>query len=114
MTKVKNNVKPKFVRRIITAIRDSTPVSPDFYVEPIVVKSVSEVKPEGNMYYVRKVLEESGRIELKEAIQKFLTVHKVESKNPELRVKTIFLQANQYKVPVKIEKVGKETFIELA
>ncbi len=66
------------------------------------------------MFYVKQVLEKSGRIELNEAVKRFLEVHKVESKNPELRVKTIFLESNQYKVPVKIEKVGEETFIELA
>lgn len=73
-----------------------------------------ELKVGGNMFYIKQVLEQSGRIELNEAVKRFLEVHRVESKNPELRAKTIFLQANQYKVPVKIEKVGEETFIELA
>lgn len=73
-----------------------------------------QLKSGGNMYYVKEVLSKSGRIELNEAVKRFLEVHPVASKNPELRTKTIFMQANQYHVPVKIEKVGKETFLELA
>jgi len=98
----------KYGKSSITAIRNAPRQTND------VKTGDKPLKEGGNMFYVRKILEESGRIELKDAIKKFLKVHPVQSANPESRVKTIFLQSSQYRVPIKIEKVGEETFIELA
>jgi hypothetical protein len=126
MAKSKKNVKTIKVakhwfssrnwgRSSITAIRSSIN-TPGQTIEHK-TDSKPEVKPlkeGGNMWYVQKILKDNGRLELEKAIDLFLSVHKVESSKPRDRAKMIFLQSSKYRVPVKIEKVGKEVFLELA
>lgn len=106
--------KVKFERRIITAIRDSSPISPDFYVEPKVAKTDRPLKAGGKMETVFNVLNGKGKVNIEDAIDQFLQIQTVNAKDSRKRVRTIFLQANQYKVPVKIEKVDKNIYIQLA
>lgn len=113
MTKAKS-IKPKFVRRIVTAIRDNTPVSPEFIVEPVIKTEIKPLKVGGKMEAVFKVLNGKGKVNIEDAIDEFLKIQTVNAKDPRKRVRTIFLQANLYRVPIKTEKIGKEIFIELA
>lgn len=106
------NTKPKFERRIVTAIRDSSPVSPDFYVEPKI-----EVKPKkpNNMDMARKVLTEAnGRISIDDAVKRLLEVHTLRTENPIPQARKIFLHANRYNLPVKITVENNVKYIELA
>ena len=79
-----------------------------------------EVKPLKNMEVVRMVLESGGRMDLESAIEKFLEVHTLATDNPKPRARRIFLEANKYvkalghPAGVKIEKVDKNTYIQLA
>lgn len=80
-------------KSIITAKRNDEPVDPDFYVEPIVAKPVSEVKPlkvGGKMEAVFKVLNGKGKVNIEDAIDQFLQIQTVNAKDPRKRVRTIF------------------------
>lgn len=114
-TKVVKTEKVVKAKRLVTAVRDNTPVSSDF-IEPEVKNTVSDVKPlksGGKMEAVFKVLNGKNKVNIEDAIDQFLQIQTVNAKDPRKRVRSIFIQANQYRVPCKIEKVGKETYIEL-
>lgn len=92
----------------ITAVRLAKDIAA--IVEPD-IKAKSKTR---NIDAVEKVLRDNGRISIDEAVKKFLDIHPMRSTRPEIAAKTAFLQANSHGVSVKIEKIGDETFIELA
>jgi len=68
-----------------------------------------------NIDIVKQVLTEAKvRISIDDAVKKFLDIHPMRSKKPEIAAKTAFLQATSHGVPVKIEKDDKTTYIQLA